>query len=116
MKVLTDTKNIQCDDAVKCLFNLNNLDIIIYKTLQKTGEIRADELASLINRERSTVYRSLQKLIKCRMCLKKTKHLQRGGYYHVYECSNNKNIKKHAKKCLDEWYLSLKKTIEKFEK
>ena len=115
MKVLTETKNIHCDDAVKCVFNLNNLDITIYKMLQKTGEIRADELARLINRERSTVYRSLQKLIKCSMCYKKTKHIKRGGYFHVYECSNNKNVKKHAIQCLEEWYQTVRNTIEKLE-
>ena len=115
MKVLTETKSIQCDDAVRCVFNLNNLDITIYKTLQKTGEIRADELALLIKKERSTVYRSLQKLIKCNMCHKKTKYLKRGGYFHVYECSKNKNIKQHAIQCLEEWYRAIRNTLEKLE-
>ena len=103
----------QCDDAVKCVFNLNNLDIIVYKTLKKQGTARADELADLIHKERSTVYRSLQKLMKCGMCIKKTEYIKKGGYYHIYKCCNSNEIKKSAEKCLENWYNAVKQTLSK---
>jgi predicted transcriptional regulator len=115
MRVLDDTKNLQCDDAVKCVFNLNNLDIEVYKLLKKSGELRADELAKKLDKERSTVYRSLQKLANCGMCDKITRNLAQGGYYHVYTCLDNKTIKKHAERCLEQWYMAIKKTLAKLE-
>lgn len=111
MKVMDTSKTLQCDDAVKCVFNLNVLDINVYNSLKSLGKARADELADYLNKERSTVYRSLQKLTKCGMCIKKTEKIKKGGYYHIYMCSENKDIRINAERCLDEWYHSIKKTL-----
>ena len=100
-----------CEDAVKCIFNLNELDIMIFKKLKKKGPIRADELAILLHKERSTVYRSLQKLTRCGICIKQTKNIKQGGYYHTYSVCENIKIKKTAEQCLDEWYQHIKKSL-----
>ena len=111
MKIIPSEKAIDCHHAVQCIFNLNDLDIKVYKELKKKDDIRADELADILHKERSTVYRSLQKLTKCGICIKKTKTLEKGGYYHQYTCSNNRTIKKSAEKCLEDWYHLMKKTL-----
>jgi len=103
---------LTCEDAVTCIFNLNRLDISVLNKLRELGPIRADEIALNLNRERSTVYRSLQKLKKCGICIKKTKTLPHGGYYHVYELCNTTVLRHEAERCLDEWYYSLKKTLK----
>jgi predicted transcriptional regulator len=103
---------MKCDDAIKCVFNLNKLDLRVYKKLKDIGPARANELAEQLQRERSTVYRSLQKLSKCGICKKRTKTLEHGGYYHVYECDRIENIQKQAKECLDSWYKDVKETLE----
>ena len=111
MKILNDTKNLKCDGAVKCIFNLNELDIKVYKELTKEENIRADELAEILKKERSTVYRSLQKLTKCGICIKQIKNLEKGGYFHTYSCSGKLEIKRAAEECLEEWYQSIKKML-----
>ena len=111
MKIPTDGKILNCEDAVKCIFNLKALDLIIYNELKKKGSLRADKLADILHKERSTVYRSLQKLTKCGICIKQTKNLKQGGYYHVYSIHENLQIKKKAEKCLEEWYNSIKKSL-----
>ena len=103
---------MKCDEAIKCVFDLNKLDLKVYKKLKELGPIRANELAQHLSRERSTVYRSLQKLSKCGICRKITKTLDRGGYYHVYECDSIENIQKQAQDCLDSWYEDVKETLE----
>jgi len=45
MKFIKPYNNICCDDILKCVFDLNNLDIDVYNKLKKFGETRADELA-----------------------------------------------------------------------
>jgi len=112
MKVTPFPKNMQCDEAIKCVFDLNKLDINVYKKLKKTGEARADEIASYLDKERSTVYRSLQKLTDAGICIKIRKNLEQGGYYHVYQCKNISEVQRKARECLDSWYISVKETLK----
>lgn len=116
MKVVKDKGSMKCDEAIKCVFDLNKLDIKVYNTLKQCGSIRADELATLLQKERSTIYRSLQKLTACRICKKKTKTLKQGGYYHVYEPQPSARVRKEAEHCLDQWYESMKQTLQMLQK
>ena len=104
-------RNPQCDEIVKSIFNLNGRDIKVYHKLQELGRSRADELAKHLNLERSTVYRSLQKLTDCGICNKKTETLRKGGYYHSYECKDSYQIRKLAEKCIERWYISMKQML-----
>ena len=115
MKFQKIESNMSCTDIVQCVFNFNKMDIEVYKKLQKLGETRANILSKHINRERSTVYRSLQKLTNCGLCDKKTKTIVSGGYYHIYSCKDAKTIKIQLENCIDEWYRSMKKIISNFE-
>jgi predicted transcriptional regulator len=84
--------------------------------LKQHGQTRADDLARKMNKERSTVYRSLQKLTCCGLCLKKTKKIESGGYYHLYSCIAHKEIKKEMESCIDEWYKQMKNVLKNFER
>jgi predicted transcriptional regulator len=112
MKIQQDQQLQQCDEIIRCIFELNELDIRVYRELKKIGKARANELALKLKKERSTVYRSLQKLTCCGICIKKTETLKQGGYYHTYECSDITEIRKNAEKCIENWYKSMKKTLD----
>jgi len=116
MKFIRDYDNISCKDVLQCVFELNKLDFHVYKLLRQKGESRADDLAEKMKKERSTVYRSLQKLKSCGLCTKNTKNIDTGGYYHIYSCSNPKKVKKEMEICIDEWYKNMKKTLNDLEK
>ena len=73
-----------CRDIVQCAFNLNDFEVEVFRAAASHGPLRADELADRMGRERSGVYRALQKLLSCGMCLRETRSLEKGGYYHVY--------------------------------
>lgn len=115
MKFIKSYNNICCDDITRCVFDLNNLDMEVYNKLKKFGEMRADELAKKIGKDRSTVYRSLQKLTCCNLCSKETKNISKGGYYHIYRCNDIRDAKKELEKCIDEWYHQMKNTVKGFE-
>ena len=113
---LFDLKNnICCDDILQCVFNLNTLDFNVYQKLKEIGESRADILATEIKKERSTVYRSLQKLTCCGICKKITKTIPKGGYYHMYQCNDPKIIKSALDECIENWYTQMKKTLKNFD-
>lgn len=115
MKFIRNYENICCNDVLQSVFELNALDLEIYKILKKTGESRADVLAKKIDRERSTVYRSLQNLTSCDLCAKTTKTIETGGYYHTYSCNDVKLVREKIESCIDEWYKQMKKILEDFE-
>ena len=116
MKFLKSYENICCDDVIQCTFDLNILDFKVFTNLHEIGEAKVDELAQQMKKERSVIYRSLQKLKHCDMCNKKTKTLSHGGYYHVYSCNDTKTIKRSLELCIDNWYKHMKNTLEQFDK
>ena len=115
MKFLKLDKKICCEDVIKSIYNLNELDIKTYKKLSKKKEIRANELAKKLEKERSTIYRSLQRLIDSGLCNKNTKTIKRGGYYHTYNAVSKKEIKKNLEQCIEKWYKKIKKTLEELK-
>jgi len=116
MKFMQEYENISCKDVLHCVFELNKLDFKVYKLLKEHGKTRADDLAHKMNKERSTVYRSLQRLTSCGLCIKITKTIESGGYYHIYTCNDPKKVKKEMESCIDEWYKQMKNTLKNFEK
>ena len=43
-----------------------------------------DGISKEVDRDRTTTFRSLQKLVSLGLCVKETKTIKEGGYYHVY--------------------------------
>ena len=116
MKMVSSYKDINCNNILECTFDLNKADVDVYRTLKKLGKSKVEELAQKLNKDRSTVYRSLQKLVSCEICVKETKTIKQGGYYHIYSCADIKQIKKKMKICIDEWYKHIENTLTNFEK
>ena len=112
MKYINTSNNLSCDEVLKCIFNFNDLDLNVYKKLLEIGKSRADDLALKLNKERSTVYRSLQKLNTCGLCIKKTNKIETGGYYHIYLPIQSKHAKKKLEDCIENWYELMKETIK----
>jgi len=115
MKFIRKYENISCNDALQCIFELNKLDFEVYRILKQVKESRADSLAKKMKKERSTIYRSLQKLTSCGLCIKKTKTIESGGYYHIYLCADSTDIKSKMEACIDDWYNHMKQTLKNFE-
>lgn len=104
-----------CEDVMQCLFNLNAFEIELYVKLVKQGPQRSDDLANMLGRDKTTVYRALQKLISCGICFRETKTIERGGYYHVYSAVSPELVKKKILSCIEQWNLSMKKALEEFD-
>ena len=51
MKFVKSTKNLSCSDVVSCVFDLNDLDLNVYKKLREIGESRTDTLAKKLKKE-----------------------------------------------------------------
>src|SRR5687767_1024785 len=79
--------NATVKDLFIQLYDLSSLDLDILFMLigNKNGEpMTLDEVSKEVDRDRSTTFRSLQKLVSLGLCVKETKTIKDGGYYHVY--------------------------------
>ncbi len=112
MKPEFDFEGIECDNVLVCLYSLSKLDKKILDTLSEEEEYRSSELAEKLDKDQSTVYRSLERLVSCSMVYKEKKTIRKGGYYYLYSARPQKLVKEEAKKCLDEWYEKMKNAID----
>jgi predicted transcriptional regulator len=107
--------NFRCEDMVKCVLGLKSLDIDAYKALLTSGPQTAEKLGEILNRERSTAYRSLQNLIACGVVYRETHSIESGGYYYEYVAIDPQEMKRMVKKNVDEWYTQMNDLIEKMD-
>jgi len=104
-----------CKDVLRCLFGLGEFEMVVYRGLLKTGPSRADELSPVLKRDKSTVYRALQKLVTSGLVIKQTETLKRGGHFHKYVAVPPEKIHERVKTCIDEWFSHVQEAITKFD-
>ncbi|MFW9851415.1 MAG: helix-turn-helix domain-containing protein [Candidatus Thorarchaeota archaeon] len=96
-------------DIFECLFGLKPIHVKIYfYTLKKKRTIK--EIASHVNRDRTTTVRLVQKIIKQGLLEKETVTLTYGGLKNVYLGISQEIVKERVKITLVE----LKKIMDKF--
>jgi len=104
-----------CKDVVQDLFHLKNMEMLTLCDLAKHGSSRMEDIAQRVGRDKSSIHRALQKLLACGL-IYQTKHtLDRGGYFFVYETPSMDVMKKKLLRCADDWYQSVKSSIDDFD-
>ena len=103
-----------CQDLVQCAFSLAEFEVEVYYQLSQSGPLRADELATKMGKDRSTVYRSLQKLMTCGMVYRETKSIERGGYFHVYKAIGKELLRERLERCVNDWYSHMQEVLSRF--
>lgn len=107
--------NIKCGDVAKCILGLKALDMDSYKALLTHDSITAERLGELLNRERSTAYRSLQNLISCGLVYREKISIDAGGYYYEYVAIDPCEMKKMIQTNINEWHEKMTKLVENID-
>jgi len=115
MKKFSLNSEMKCSDILACILDLNNLDIAIYRTLLNAKK-RADEISKEIGKDRSTVQRSLQRLIACGICRRERYLLKGGGHYYLYSAIHPKKAKERLRKCIEKRHKKMIDLLRNFEK
>lgn len=109
-------KGASCQELIRCLLGLKDIDMKAYrKLLDHEKGVTADEMGDLLDRERSTAYRSLQRLVGCGLAKKETRTIKEGGYFYIYKAVTPHNVKEIAEECLDDWYEELRDAVDQVE-
>lgn len=94
-------------DLLCCAFGLRNSEIDTYFSLI-SGPKTVEQISELIEKDRSTVQRVLNKLHKKNLVERTTHFIERGGYYYEYSAKSTEDVRKEILVQLDEWYEATK--------
>jgi predicted transcriptional regulator len=108
-------QDMECEGLLECIHGLKNLDKEIFAVLtEQTEPLTVDEIAEEVDRERSTAYRSVQRLIKSGFVQKEQVNYDQGGYYHVFRPTDPDEIADDMQRMLNDWYAKMGQLIGEF--
>jgi len=108
-------QDMECDGLLECIHGLKALDKEIFLLLTEQAEpITVDDIAEQVDRERSTAYRSVQRLINSGFVQKEQVNYEQGGYYHVFRPTDPDEIADDMQRMLNDWYAKMGQLIGEF--
>jgi len=108
-------QDMECDGLLECIHGLKSLDKEIFVLLtEQSDPITIDEIAEKVDRERSTAYRSVQRLITSGFVQKEQVNYDQGGYYHVFRPTDPDEIADDMQRMLNDWYAKMGQLIGEF--
>lgn len=110
--------NATVKDLFIQLYDLSPLDLdILFMLISKKNDepMTLDQISKEADRDRSTTFRSLQKLVGLGLCIKDTKTIKEGGYYHVYSVVDMKTFKMETERRVRDLQKGLERLLKKFE-
>jgi predicted transcriptional regulator len=113
MKLFPRYMSSNCENAIRCFFDLNNQELHVYRELLEKGPGTAVEIGKRIERDRSTAYRSVTKLVDNQLVVKKTRNREGGGIFHVYEAVEPEMVQDMLIDAIEEWYRNVRTVVER---
>ncbi|MFC5366248.1 helix-turn-helix domain-containing protein [Salinirubrum litoreum] len=107
--------DMECEGLLECFHGLKELDKEVFRELTTHDEsLTVDEVAEAIDRERSTAYRSIQRLLSTGFVQKEQVNYDQGGYYHVYHPTDPDEVADDMQRMLNDWYAKMGQLIGEF--
>lgn len=109
-------QDMECEGLLECIHGLKQLDRECFRVLVEGEDpLTIDEIAERVERERSTAYRSIQRLLQSGFIQKEQVNYEQGGYYHVYHPTDPSQIANDMQRRLNDWYAKMGQLIQEFE-
>jgi predicted transcriptional regulator len=109
-------RDMECEGLLECFHGLKQLDKQCFQALVRAEKpLTVDELAEVVDRERSTAYRAVQRLLQTGFIEKDQINYDQGGYYHVYSPRDPSQIANDMQRMLNDWYAKMGQLIQEFE-
>ncbi|MFC4550574.1 MULTISPECIES: helix-turn-helix domain-containing protein [Halorussus] len=108
-------KDMECEGLLECIHGLKELDRQCFQVLVESAEpLTIDEVADRVDRERSTAYRSIQRLLQAGFVQKEQVNYEQGGYYHVYRPTDPDEVADDMQRMLNDWYAKMGQLLQEF--
>lgn len=106
---------MECEDLLTCLYGLKRLDREVFRVLvESETAMTVDDVAEEVDRERSTAYRAVQRLLQAGVIRKEQVNYDHGGYYHVYRPTDADEVADDMQRTLNDWYAKTGQLIHEF--
>ncbi|QZX99158.1 helix-turn-helix domain-containing protein [Halobaculum rubrum] len=110
-------RSMQCEGVLECFFGVTELDRTVYELLTAEGHpFTVEQVAEAVDRERSTAYRSLRRLVDAGVVRRRQINYDDGGYYHVFEPVDADEVVDSLQHDLNDWYGRIDGLIGEFER
>ncbi|EMA38365.1 helix-turn-helix domain-containing protein [Halococcus hamelinensis] len=107
--------DMDCEGLLECIYGLTELDRDCFEVvIEGEAPLTIDEIAEAVDRERSTAYRSLQRLRKAGFVQKEQVNYDQGGYYHVFRPADPDVAADEMQRMLNDWYAKMGQLIGEF--
>ena len=108
-------QDLACENLLSCLHGLSELDRECFQALVESDDpLTVDELTGRVDRERSTAYRSVHRLVDAGVVRKRQRNSEAGGYYHVYRPADPDVVADDMQRQLNDWYAKMSGLIAEF--
>lgn len=109
-------EDMECEGLLECFHGLKELDKRVFRELvESTEPLTVDEVAERVDRERTTAYRAIQRLLQAGFVRKEQVNYDQGGYHHVYRPADPEVITDDMQRMLNDWYAQMGQLIQEFE-
>jgi predicted transcriptional regulator len=107
--------DMRCEGLLECFHGLTELDRAVFETLVESGDaLTVDDIADRVDRERSTAYRSVQRLQDAGFLEREQRTYAGGGYYHVFSPADPDAVADDMQRMLNDWYAQMGQLIGEF--
>ena len=113
---MSKNDKLECVNVIGCIFNLTQTDVSTFEALTTDKGTTALEVAKLIDKDRSTAHRSLEKLVSCGLSQKEKVSNKTRGYSYVYTRISDWNLYLKAKTNIDKCYEEIEGALQKLTK
>lgn len=108
-------QDMECEGLLECFHGLKEIDKEVFSLLNESeSPLTVDEIGEQIDRERTTAYRSVQRLLQAGFIQKDQINYEQGGYYYVYEPRDAEAIAQELQRTLNDWYAKMGQLIGEF--
>lgn len=108
--------NSECENILECLYGLKQLDKKCYKLLLNSDKpLSATEISNSVNRDDSTVHRSLNRLRDNQLISRAKRSLDSRGYEYLFEANNPDEVSQDMRKLINDWNEMINDLVDEFE-
>lgn len=106
-------KRMDSKELIKCTFDLTKTELRIFLFLLKlNASVPSIEISKKIGLDRTTIQKSLKKLLEKKIIDRRQNNLDNGGYVFLYSVKQKEPLKEQMKQIIDEWKTTAQNQLE----
>lgn len=105
-----------CEYLLDCLFDVKDIDNDCYTYIAENETVTNEEISRKLDRDSSTVHRSLKRLEDAGLIDKQKVTYSEGGYEYQYYQRNPKKVRGEIESTIEDWKEMVDELLDEFER